>query len=161
MAVAILSVSCNRHSEPPTEVLLQISESFVPQTLSVDKNDSEMLEKIREWNTQSLVVNSADELPDDPIGFSPAFSKINFKERTLLIAYNIHRWRIDAYTNRWIRNNVESTYDWYIQLGISEFPDEDDVIYFTRFAIEVPKLPADANVRFWYSHSDLGFDWDE
>lgn len=112
MAVAILAVSCNRHSEPPFETPLEICESYVPQTLMFDKNDSETAGIVGEWYGKTMVVNSADGLPDDPIGFTPGYSKINFKEYTLLIAYHWHRAAIDAYSNRWVRNNVESTYDW-------------------------------------------------
>ena len=48
----------------------------------------------------------------------------------------MHRWKIETYSNMYVRNYTEDYHDWYIGLGSSEYDMElTDKVNFTRFAI--------------------------
>ena len=159
LTFSLILCSCNHH-EPALEIVLPISETFVPASMEINPNDMEEEQKrniIHLVNTNHHIVNSADELPDDPIGFSEAYNKVNFKNSTLLIKYMLHDYSIDTYNNRYYRNTKENSYNWVVNIG-SANPDVDtDNILLTRFAILVNKLPADADFQSWYGLTNLGW----
>ncbi len=164
ITASVLLSSCgkDKKDEPQTEVLVPVYETYVPAAVTFDRNDTQFLNRCRKWSEKILVVDSADELPDDPLGFSPTYSKINFRDNSLLVTYKLHKWSIDTYTNRFVLNNLTGTYDWTISLGSSSFSgDGSNNVTFTRFAIEVPKLPAGADVTAQFLLYDSGWDWDD
>ena len=74
----------------------------------------------------------------------------------------MHRWNIDTYYNYYVRNTVENTYNWTMRIGITTLNDDTKTTTdFTRFALLVKKLPADADVRTWISLSALDWSWEE
>lgn len=160
-AVAVMG-ACNHHSEPSGNVSMRIITEYMPATVTVERGDTDMLERCREWLDQTPVVNSASELPDDPLGFPEYYQKLDYENNTLLLAYMMHRWKIETYSNMYVRNYTEDYYDWYIGLGSSEYDMElTDKVNFTRFAILVPKIPEAGKTRVLWSLRDLAWDWDE
>ena len=110
------------------------------------------MEKIKGWSNKEIIVNDMSELPDDPLGFSDAYKSVDFDKYTLLITYNIHNWLIETYRNRYYLDNIEKTYNWTICVGASNIPDDnEEPLYFTRYAILVKKLPRDAKINIWFS----------
>lgn len=154
--------SCN-HSEPPTtQISLPITEVYLPVTLTINKGDKELAGKIKDWDEKKCIVNDFSELPNDPIGFSKAYDGIDFTKYTLLVTYSIRSYIIETYTNRFIRNRIENSYNWYIHVGTSTIPDSNaEEWFFTRYAILVQKLPSSAPVNMYVSTSALNWDWDE
>ena len=118
--------------------------------------DEEQKRNIIHLINNQHIVNSPDELPNDPMGFSEAFDKINFKNSTLLIKYMSHDYSIDTYNNRFYRNTKENSYNWMINIGSASNLDTDNIML-TRFAILVNKLPADANIKSWFGLTNLGW----
>lgn len=163
IALGMILSSCRHDDEPPTEVNLSIEKQFRPNVIVFQKSDQEFYDKIKPLSTGDFVVNSTDELPDDPMGFSDAYKNINFRSYTLLIRYTLYRWDFESYSNRFIRNRKENRYEWNINLGVAEIPEDDSIetLYFTRFAILVRKLPLDANILTWISLSALNWNWDD
>lgn len=158
---AILCCACHKN-EPPVEVRINIAEQYIPATLTFDKQDTQTLEKCRELYLKHFVVRSADEFPDDPLGFSAAYSNINFKDYDLLVFYYMRPAPCITYSNRYFRNTVENSYNWHLSIGIddSDYDYETGTTrYFTRFAIEVRKIPENAEVKVQYSESITSIDW--
>ena len=159
--------SCNHHNEPPMEVGLPINKSFLPATVQFERSDTEFYDKCREWDNKLIRVDSPEELPADPLGFSDIYRNLSFKDQTLLIYYDIHFWDIKSCDYMFRRNTVEKNYNWGLSLGVVNIVFEGDEIpetcYFTRFAILVRKLPEDAEILVWNSIDDLDntFDWFE
>lgn len=148
--------ACSKNDEVPAETALSIVESYLPCTVSFNSSDSEWMDKVNGWRGKEFVVNNPTELPDDPIGFSDAYTKVNFNEYTLLLQYQVHRWKIDTYRTRYYINNIEGTYNWTISVGTSTVPDDNaEPLYFTRYAILVHKLPKDAKLQMWFSLNDI------
>lgn len=162
-AVCLALAACNHSEEPPMEVKLPIIEPYLPVTKVVERSDEATVAMCREWHEKTLVVNSKEEIPqDDLIGFSTAYTGVNFEQYTLLLHYKMHRWDIDTYYNYYVRNTVENTYDWTMRIGVSTLSDDTKTtINFTRFGLLVRKLPADADVRTWISLSAAGMGWDD
>lgn len=104
---SLLLCSCNNNDEPPTETVLPISKYYQPCTSEFNITDTEWLDKIKGWADKKFVVNDLSELPDDPLGFSEAYTSVDFKEYTLFITYNLHNWNIDTYRNRYYFDNIE------------------------------------------------------
>lgn len=157
-AAVLVLAACHRNSEPPADNRLYINEQYLPGTVIFSETDTEFKDKCREWIGKTVVVNSPDQLPADPLGFNETFRKINFSYQTLLIYYLIHDYEILSLQNLWVRNYLDDSFDWTISLGITgETPD----LRFTRFSILVPKLPADADVRVLIGVSSKGSDWSE
>lgn len=157
--IAVLC-SCNRNDEPPLEVALPITETFLPATIEFDANmiDDEQKRNLIHLVNNQHIVNDASELPVDPMGFSDAYRKVNFKESTLLIKYVLHDYTIDTYHNIYFRNTKENSYNWSINIGTASDTNFDsDQLRFTRFAILVNKLPADANFKSWFGLSQFGW----
>ena len=156
----LLLCSCNNNDEPPTETMLSVSEAYIPCTVSFNVNDTEFVNKIKEWSDKKYIVNDLSELPDDPLGFSDAYKKMDFNQYTLLITYDIHNWEIDTYRNRYYFDNIEKTYNWAICVGTSTVPDDNaEPWYFTRYAILVKKLPQDAKIKMWFSLGAINWDF--
>ena len=154
--------ACNKNSEPPLEVKLPISEEFVPANVIFDYSDKDFLNKLKEWNNKKVVVNSVEEMPDDPLGFNEYFYKINFSDQTLLLYYQLHDYDVVSYENIYYRNTKENNYNWTIYLGINgEINDEDNIekLIISRYAILVKKLPDNADVCIWQSISDHSISW--
>ena len=160
LLLAIILFSCNHNEEPPLETPLAISEAYLPVSVIFEKSDPEFLNMCMKWHDTSFEVNSVEELPQDLFGFNESYTGINFNEYTLLLVYKLHKWTIDTYQNRFVKNNHEDTFDWTLIIGASDFNKEnEDHVTITRFAIKVRKLPTDAIVRYWWSITDYGFDW--
>lgn len=159
LTFSLILCSCSKN-EPSLEINLPISETYVPCSIEFNTNDIDEEQKhniIHLVNNQHIV-NSADELPNDPIGFSEAYGKINFEKRTLLIKYMLHDYSIDTYNNRYFRNTKENTYNWMVNIGsASNLDDDSDNLMLTRFAILVNKLPADADFKSWFGLSHIGW----
>lgn len=154
-----LLCSCNNHNDLPGETTLPIAQTYLPVTLTLNRNDSELVEKIKPLVDEKYIINDLSELPQDPWGFSEAYNNINFKQNTLLVTYSVHTWEIDTYRNRYYRDNVKRTYNWSRHVGYAtSYPDDEYA--FTRFAILVNKIPADAEVDFWLSLGSLNWEWD-
>lgn len=152
LVTLLLLGACSKNDEVPAETALSIAESYLPCTVSFNSSDMEWMDKVKGWSGSEFVVNDLSELPDDPLGFSDAYKKVNFSEYTLLITYKLHKWQIDTYRIRYYLDNIEGTYNWSISIGISTVPDDNaEPLYFTRYALLVHKLPKDAEVRMWFS----------
>lgn len=164
IALSLALCSCNNNDETPPEIVLPISETFVPVSVDFNINDIDQEQKrqLIHLVNNDHVVNSASEIPDDPMGlddtYGSSFSTINFREYTLLIKYLLHDWTIDTYSNRYFRNTEDNSYNWAVNIGTVSDTDVDlDDMRFTRFAILVKKLPADAKFRSWYGLTELGW----
>lgn len=163
-AFSLLLTSCNHSDEPPMTINLPIREQFVPCNLAFKKSDTELAQQLRPWYKMRLIVNSKSELPEDPFGFAESFYRINYSDNTLLLYYDIAQYNIVSYSNLYYKNTVENTYNWSMNLGISGLLNEDDEVenlVLSRYAILVPKLPADADVVMWQSLVDHNWDWSE
>lgn len=158
LTVSLILSSCN-HNEPALEIVFPISETYVPSSIELPNSlDEEQKRNIFHLvNNNPHIVNNADELPNDPIGFSEAYNKINFKNSTLLITYMLHDYTIDTYNNRYYRNTKENSYNWMINIGSASSNLDTDNTTLTRFAILVKKLPEDANVKSWFGLSQIGW----
>lgn len=160
LSLSLLLCSCGNNDEPPLEVSLPISKTYLPASVEFNTNDisEEQKHNLIYLVNNEHIINTVSELPDDPIGFSDAYRKINFNESTLLIKYVLHDYTIDTYSNTYYRNTKENSYNWYVNIGTSSDSDVDtDKTSLTRFAILVRKLPADAQVRFWVGLTQLGW----
>ncbi|MDE6273246.1 MAG: hypothetical protein K2M31_09615 [Muribaculaceae bacterium] len=161
IALCIFLGSCHHSEEPPKEVNLHIAEQYRPAEVTFKTSDKDFADKAKEFDDKSFIVRSAEELPDDPIGFPELYRKINFRNYDLLLFYCVYRWDFDSYSNRFYRDRIENKYKWEIHLGVGEFPEsESEIRHFNRFAIKVKKLPENADVEFWVSFSHLNWDWD-
>ncbi len=152
--------SCNNNDEPDLEILLPISETYIHASIEFNINsmDEEQKRNLIHLVNNEHIINNVSELPNDPIGFSEAYHKINFKESTLLIKYVLHDYTIDTYSNRYYRNTKENSYNWAVNIGTASDTNIDsDDMWFTRFAILVKKLPADAQVKSWFGLTQLGW----
>lgn len=162
IAIGLCLTSCNHNDGPALEVNIAINEQFVPGNVIFSLSDTEFKDKIKPWYNKKVVVNSAQELPADPLGFNESYYKIDFKNHTLLIYYDIHDYNVVSYSNRYYRNTVENTYNWTIMLGISGTiadGEEGARAIFSRYAVLVPKLSENAEVKIWNSLVDHNFDW--
>lgn len=161
-AMGVTLTSCNNNDEPPSEVNLPIIRQYLPVTVQFAADDAEWKEKVKGWTNKKVIINSPTDLPDDPIGFSAAYKGVNFNEYALLVTYSVEDWEIETYDNRYYRNNVKKTFNWTIGLGASmPYGDNPEQLYFTRYAILVKKLPADATLNIWFSYRALDWDWSE
>lgn len=160
LSVCALTVtaSCNRNNEPPSESAISITDAYLPKTIAFERSDSLLFNKCKDFNNKQFVVNSYDELPADPLGFNSSYSTIDFSKNALLLVYKIQHYTIDTYRNRYVRNNIENTYDWTISIGTSTSEKDVDMskVYFTRFAIVVPKLVAGFELKTWFSVYYIG-----
>ena len=161
-AIALFS-SCNHNNEPPAEVVIPIHDIYLPCSVTIDRNDADLVERYREWNYKVVIVNSPDQLPDDPLGFNKSYtSGINFNNESLLLVYRIFPFDcIDTYRCRFTKNNLENRYEWGLSIGSSDYDTDDEgKRTFNRFAISVYKLPTDAELTVWWSLTDYNFTWD-
>lgn len=161
---SIIFCSCNKNDDPELEVNLPITETFLPVSVDFNVNDidTEQKRQLTHLVNNEHIVNDISEIPEDPLGLNEthgsSFSKINFKEYTLLIKYVLHDWSIDTYNNRFYRNTKEGTYNWTVNVGtVSISDDSSDDLRFSRFAILVKKLPADAKITSWFGLTYLGW----
>ena len=84
LALCLILCSCNNNDEPDLEVTLPVSATYIPGSIEFDINNLEEEQKrdlIHLVNNEHIINNVA-ELPNDPMGFSEAYHKINFKENT-------------------------------------------------------------------------------
>lgn len=153
--------SCDKSDNPPSEVSLVINREYLPVSLTFDKDAPGAADKYGPWDEKTFVINSAEDIPEDPLGFTPGYAGIDFSTHTLLLRYEIHRYTIGAYSNSFIRKTLENNYNWTVIIGCENLGAEIwTKISLTRFAILVPKLRADATVLFWLSLYNLnGDDW--
>lgn len=159
--VGLVLCSCNNNDTPQLEIEHSIAQNYIPESIAFKKNDNEFIEKIKPLVNKDFIVNSVDQLPVDPIGFSEAYNHINFKEYSLLISYVVHDWKIDTYRNRFYFNTAEQTYYWNYLIGTSSpTGTTSESPTFTRFAILVKKLPSDVNIKFYLSLGSLSWEWD-
>ena len=75
IAVSLFLAACNKNEETSTVVDLPIREQFVPGNIVFDMSDTEFKDKVRPWVNRELIVNSEDEIPDDPFGFPESYTK--------------------------------------------------------------------------------------
>lgn len=154
----LMFCSCN-DNESDLTITLPITETYIPASVEFDENsiDKEQKRNLIYLVNHNHIVNSASDLPNDPIGFGEAYYNINFEKGTLLIKYLLHDYTLDTYNNRYYRNTRENIYNWVVDIATASNMDIDtDKMLFTRFAILVDKLPADANVKTGYGLSNLG-----
>lgn len=149
--------SCNNHDEVAPQTPIPVKESYLPQTLALDMDDTGIHSLLQQWYGKDFMVNSPDELPDDPLGFSSSYDNIDFNESTLLVSYHIHTYDIESYRYTYVKNNLDNSYDWTISLGCNGLYDQPQgsSIYLTRFAVLVPKIPAGSSWKVWWSLSNL------
>lgn len=160
ISVCFCFTGCNHDYEPPTETLLAIYTEYLPVSIEGNKSDADFINICKEWKDKVLIVNSVDDLPDDPIGFSKSYQNIGFQNQSLLITYKAQWWEVATISNMFVKNNVEKTFNWTISLGLESYPDQpEDIITLTRYAILVPKIPSDSDLKVWWSISDLNFEW--
>lgn len=160
LTLSLMLSSCNNNDEPDSEIALPISETYLPTSIefNIMGIDEEQKHEFIHLVNNEYIINDASELPDDPIGFSYAYHKINFKENTLLLKYVLHDYTIDTYSNRYYLDTKENSYNWIVGIGTASDSDIDtDDMSFTRFAILVKKLPADAHVKSWLGLKSLGW----
>ena len=159
LTLSLVLSSCNNNDETDLEIALPISKTYVPSTMEINYNDlgEEQKRNLIHLVYNEHIVNDASDLPDDPMGFSAAYQQIDFNTYTLLIKYELHDYIIDTYSNRYYRNTKENSYNWMVNVGTASDMDTDsDDSRFTRFAILVRKIPADAQVRTWLGLTFLG-----
>lgn len=163
IALCLCFTACNSNDEPIPNSSIPIYESYLPGNVIFEVNDTEFRDKIKGWNNEMFIVNSLDELPNDPLGLPESFSKINFTDKTLLVYYNVHTYDIVAYESQIIKNNTEGQYDWIIRLvtsGDLNYSDEIERMAITRYAILIPKTSVTiSNLRVIFSVYD--HDWDK
>lgn len=162
--ITLCLAACNKSNEPPVEVPLPIWEEFVPGNVIFDYSDKDFLNKLKDWSNKKVVVNSTDEIPNDPLGFNDAYYKINFSDQTLLLYYQLHDYDVVSYRNIYYRNTLENTYNWTISLGINgEINDEDNIekLIISRYAILVKKIPDNADIIIWQSIQNHNWSWSD
>lgn len=153
--------SCGKDDGPKADKQLIIAQQYMPVSMTFDSTDEAIMQKCRDWNRKVVVVNSNDQLPDDPIGFSASFQHLNLQYQTLLLAYRMQVWNVESYTNTFIRSYSENCYKWTVSTGICDFFDEEDTTRnFTRYAILISKIPDGADVKMYWNESISGWDWD-
>ena len=158
LLMTLLFCSCNNNNEPDLEIELPISSAFIPESIEINRTeiDDREREEIMNLVNNKHVVNDVSEVPTDPIGKNEAFYNIDYKDQTLLVTYLYNRWPFDTYSNRFYRNTKENSFNWVVRLGTSmDYGDDSDIVYLTRFAILVRKLPLDADVQTWFSQTSL------
>ncbi len=157
MLVALCS--CNKNDEPPTEVTMPLTQSFLPTGVQFERSDTEFRDKLRDWTDKLFVVNSADELPADPLGFPEYYRSIDYSNTTLLLSYDLHFYKIESLVNKVTRNTIDKTYMWTLKMSVIDVVYEGDEIpetlFFSRFAVCLRKLPTDADIRVSFNISDL------
>lgn len=158
IAFSVLFCSCNKNDEPALNIELPIISVFIPETIDINKTEIDEQERAEIMNlvNNQHIINDVSEVPNDPIGKNEVFYNINYKEQTLLIMYHFKMWPIITYNNQFYRNTQENTYNWVVKLGTtSDFDEDSDTVQLTRFAILVRKLPLNAEVKTWYSLTNL------
>ncbi len=116
------------------------------------------------WAGRIIQVNSADDLPDDPFGFTPAYSSLSYSTETLLLWYNAFPdFHLESTRQWFIRDNSDNTYRWNMDLGgsFSRTGKQVEKVTYVRMAIVVAKLPDMAEVSVAYGISDYSWDWEE
>ncbi|MCM1489564.1 MAG: hypothetical protein NC095_01870 [Muribaculum sp.] len=162
VALCLCLSSCSGNDEPKANVQLTIFDSFLPASITINRTDTELTKECKKFSSQTFIVNSKDELPQDPFGSDETFSKIGYNNQSLLICYQVHSYDIISYDNKFIKNNTDKTYDWTVTLGINgDAVDSFDQLIFTRYAILVPKLPKNATLKVWFGVRSYSWDWDE
>lgn len=161
LVVCMALWSCSSDNEPSTETALPVEAAYLPGSVQFSLDDTDWVEKIKKWSNRKFVVNSLRDLPNDPLGFNEDFLDINFDECTLLLAYDIHNYPIDSYRTRYYLDNTEDTYCWMVIVGTNDMPNQwGEEWYFTRYALLVKKLPADAHVKFGLASTAINWDWE-
>lgn len=158
----MLMCSCSHNNDgPQSETRLPIQEIFMPLGLWIEHSDTDA-PFFQELSKKLFVVNSPDELPDDRLGFTEAYKKADFKNYTMLIYYQLHRWEVESCQYRFVRLNLEKKYNWTITMRV----DADNEPYpemrcISRFAIMVNKIPAGWDVTATLGLSDYNWSWDD
>lgn len=161
-ALCFMLASCGSKDEPVGEYVMPINKEYLPASVTFKKDDTAFLNRCRKWDNKIVIVNSADDLPDDPLGFTPSYGNINFANSSLLITYKLHKLIIDTCDFSYIYKGTTDTFEWSIKLGSAlDMTTGNDETTFTRFAMEVPKLASDANVKVQLVLYDSGWIWDE
>lgn len=158
LMVSLMFCSCNNNNDPDLEIELPIYAVFMPATIELNKADISEQERaeIMKLVNNTHVVNDISEIPNDPFVKNDVFDCVNFNEQTLLIIYHFKSWTIETYSNRFFRNTQENSYNWVVRIGTGPVNDEPtETVQLTRFAILVRKLPPDADVKTWYSLTQL------
>lgn len=164
VALVFILPACNNNDEPIPFKNIPVIESFLPVTVIFKESDTEFRDRIKGWNNEKIVVNSSSELPDDPLGFTGYYSKINYKDYTLLLYYAVHTYDMISYRSNVINNTSEKSYDWKIILGAyGDLNNGEKVerLAFTRYAVLVGKIPAtESNLKITLSVTDHNWSWE-
>lgn len=162
VALCLCLSSCGGNDEPKANVEINIYDSFLPSNITINRSDIKLIEECKKFTNQTLVVNSKSDLPNDPFSTAETFSKIGFNNQSLLICYQVHSYDILSYHNRFVKNNSDKTYDWTVTLGINgDAVDSFDQLIFTRYAILVPRLPKNAELKVLFGVKSYSWYWDE
>lgn len=162
MALTLCLSACRHSGEPLTEIDMPINSQFIPEGVKFSENDTEFLEKCKPWNNKIVMVNSVDELPDDPLGFNEGYRNLSFSNQTLIIYYLFHDYNIMSCRSRLYKNVPEDTVNWSITLGIGGDIDvSDEYLMFTRFAILVPKMAYNPDLKVWLGIESFNWSWDD
>lgn len=152
--------SCGNNDDAPAESQIRIQDEFLPSSLTFNTTDKNFYDLCKQWSDTHWIINSAKELPKDPIGFNDSYKNINFSEYSLLVVYRLHNFTIDTYQNNLVKNNLENTYNWFLSIGGSNFGNDNyDTLSFTRFAIKINKIPDNANLEVWWGFKDMSYEW--
>ncbi|MBD5356621.1 MAG: hypothetical protein HDR88_06415 [Bacteroides sp.] len=160
--VCLLMSSCTHHNDgPQSETRLPIEEIFTPAGMWIEESDADA-PFFQDISRKLFVVNSADELPDDRLGFSDTYKKADFKNYTMLIYYQLHRWEFESCQYLYLRLNLERKFSWTITMKVAA--DEDTypgMRCISRFAIMVNKIPDGWDVTATFGLSDYNWSWEE
>lgn len=158
--LCLLLSSCGGKDEPKGNVPLSINDAFIPVSIIVNRSDKAMVEECKIFSNKDMVVQSKSNLPDDPFDSDKTFDAIDFNYNTLLITYYVHTYNLLSCNNYFVRNYTDNTYDWTINMGITgDAVDSFDQLIFTRFAILVPKLQKNADLKVYYGIGNYKWDW--
>lgn len=154
-----LLVSCSKEEKEPELTPLPIVRQFDTMTTSVRLSG---LEDISGYRDFSVVVRSADELPDDPHFGTGDFVRadIDYSRYSLLVSYHLLLGDVSVESCRWGFNNWFDRYEFgitFAHVKDSEYDGDGEYEYMTyvRSAVLVNRLSEDARVTWWCSSTFL------
>lgn len=155
LSIALLT-SCHKDDSEPAKTPLKIYRQFKTETKTVRLSE---LESLAGLDDKLCIVNSIEELPDDPFFGTEEFQRaaINFSEYSLIIKYHFVFGDVTGYEYGWYYNNWFLRYEFHITYDIikdSEYVDgEIDLAIYVRSAILVRHIPSDSRCATCYSEN--------
>lgn len=141
---AIILTACKNNDREPQITPLTIHREFKTESMPVKLSE---VTDIKEYKDRMFIVNSIDDLPDDPQFGVADFQQagINFADYSLIITYQLIPGYITGYKYGWAYDNWFERYQFYvslIQIKDSEF-ENGEIENFTYFrsAILVKRIP--------------------